>query len=53
MDDNKHRPFREVQKGKPVFWRTETRTSKWLKLVRSATRQLTPREPWRLKQQED
>jgi len=53
MENDKHRPFRDARKGKPAFWRTESGSSRWLKLVRSATREVTPRELWRLKRQED
>ncbi|MDE0004883.1 MAG: hypothetical protein OXQ29_19505 [Rhodospirillaceae bacterium] len=35
---NRHRPYGELQQGKPVFWLTRPPPSKWLSLVRATTR---------------
>jgi len=53
MEDSKHRSYIDAHKGKPVFWRTESSSSRWVKLVRSATRQLRPPALRGAKQQDD
>ena len=40
MEDVKHRAYEDAHKDKQVFWRTESSSSRWLKLVRNAARRL-------------
>jgi len=53
MEDGKHRSYKDAHKGKLVFWRTESSSSRWLKLVRNAARRLRSPALRAAKQQDD